>query len=328
MLRIASSVLCALVVLTLSVYAQRGGISPTEVQVRVVFPNERQVDIPVRVQLLNASGIPVIEAFTNSVGQVVFQDVRPGNYKLRVSGNGIVETVTDLFTVDPRDRLNSQYVQVKPSDTGPTEAAPQVATPVSASELNVPDKARKEFEKGTHAMSQSNWEEATKHLQKATEIYPQYASAFNNLGIIAVSTKDTQAAREYFQRAVTSDNHLASAYLNLGKLDYAEHKVREAQQPLSKVLAIDPNNVEALLLMSNSLLASGSLEQAILYARKIHTLPHERFAIAHMVAARALEATHQRDQAIQEYELFLKEAPNSSVAGGARQALVRLQGHP
>jgi tetratricopeptide (TPR) repeat protein len=314
-----------LFLLSLSGWAQRGSMSSDiELRIKISFDNDRPVGTPLRVQLLNGSENMVADTFSDGTGQAVFRSIRGGNYKVRVSGVGILETTSESFTIDPRDRFQVQYVHVSPAATT-AEANGGQNKPISAAELNVPEKARKEFDRGTEAMGKSRWEEAEKHFEKATEIYPRYASAFNNLGVVAINRNNPPAAREYFQQAISLDDHLASAYLNISKLDYNEHRVKEAQTPLAKTLALDPMNVEAMLLMAATQLATGGFEEAITYAHKIHTLPHQKFAISHIIAARACEQSKKISQAIGEYQLYLQEAPQSPLAPGARDAMARLQ---
>jgi tetratricopeptide (TPR) repeat protein len=310
---------------TLLACAQRGSLgSDIELRIKISFENDRPVGTPLRVQLLNGSENMVADTFSDGTGQAVFRSVRGGNYKVRITGLGILETTSETFTIDPRDRFQIEYVHVRSAATT-AEANGGQNKPISAAELNVPDKARKEFDKGTDAMGKSHWDEAEKHFEKAAEIYPRYASAFNNLGIVAINQNKLPAARGYFQQAINLDDHLASAYLNISKLDYNEHRLKDAQAPLAKALTIDPLNVEAMLLMAASQLGTGGLEQAIAYAHRIHTLPHQKFAISHIIAAQAFERSKKVTEAIGEYQLYLQEAPQSPLAQNARDAMARLQ---
>ena len=306
-------------------FAQRGSVgSDIELRIKLSYENDRPVGTPLRVQLLNSTENMVSDTFSDGTGQAVFRSVRGGTYKVRVSGIGVLETTSESFTIDPRDRFQVQYVHIRPAASA-TEANGGQNKPISAAELNVPEKARKEFDKGTEAMAKSSWDEAEKHFEKATQIYPRYASAFNNLGIVAINRNNLPAARAQFEQAIKLDDHLSSAYLNISKLDYNEHRVKDAQAPLAKALALDPMNVEAMLLMAASQLATGGFDEAIAYAHKIHTLPHQKFAISHIIAARAFEQSKRGGQAIGEYQLYLREAPQSSLAQGARDAVARLQ---
>lgn len=305
-------------------FGQMGTVtSDIELRIKITYENDHLVGNPLRVQLLNANGNMIADTFSDGTGQAVFNSLHGGNYKVRISGNGVAETVSDTFTVDQRDRYATEYVHVRAAET--PDANVRAGNPISAVELNIPDKARKEFDKGTEAMGKSRWEDAEKHFTKATEIYPRYATAFNNLGIVAINENKLPAAHGYFQQAIKLDDHLASAYLNESKLEYNEHHLNEAETSLGRTLALDPTNVEAMVLMAASQLATGGVDQAIAYAHRVHTLPHEKFAISHIIAARAFEQRNRAADAIVEYQLYVQEAPQSSLVPGARNAIARLQ---
>jgi Tfp pilus assembly protein PilF len=294
--------------------------SPGELQVTVVYANEQPLTVPVRVQLVDlAHMVRVEERYTNSVGQIIFRSVIPGNYSVHVTGIGILET-SEHIEVQAHKTTHS-VIHVRPTES--VEA--NKGGTVSLADLNIPEKARKEFDNGAEAMDHGDLAAAVKHFEKATKIYPNYSSAFNNLGVIAAQQKHFETARTYFEKAVSLNDQLPDAYLNLSKLDLNQQKFQEAKQPLTKLLALEPNNLEALLMMANCELITGQHESAVAYARKIHELPHEKFAASHLVAARALEASHHPDQAIEEYRIFLQEVPDSEFAQGAREALTRLQ---
>jgi len=294
--------------------------SPGELQVTVVYANEQRLTVPVRVQLVDlVHMVTVEERYTNSVGEIIFHSVIPGNYSVHVTGIGILET-SEHIEVQAHKTTHS-VIHVRPTE----RAEAGKGGTVSLADLNIPEKARKEFDNGAEAMDRGDLAGAVKHFEKAAKIYPNYSSAFNNLGVIAAQQKHFETARTYFEKAVSLNDQLPDAYLNLSKLDLNQKKFQEAKQPLMKLLALEPNNLEALLMMADCELMTGQNESAIAYARKIHELPHEKFAASHLVAARALEANHHSDQAIEEYRIFLQESPDSELAQGAREALSRLQ---
>jgi TolA-binding protein len=315
--------LAAALLLSIPVEAQRElDSSPVQLRVTVVTTDEQPFTTPVRVQLVDASHmVTVEERFTDSTGQVTFRSVHPGRYQVKVRGIGIIET-SENIEVEPHKTTQS-IIHVRAAQEADNNKSPGGI--VTLANLNIPEKARKEFDHGTEALDHSDLTEAAKHFEKAAKIYPNYASAFNNLGVISARQKDLKTARTYFEKAVSLDTHLSDAYLNLGKLDLNEQRFQNAKQPLERVLDIEPNNLEAMMMMANCELITGQNESAVAYARRIHALPHEKFAAAHLIAAHALEASHRPDQAIEEYKTFLNEAPGSQFAQEAREALTRLQ---
>jgi tetratricopeptide (TPR) repeat protein len=296
--------------------------SPVRLDMTVVYANEQTLSVPVRVRLVYLANMATVEErFTDSAGRITFGSVLPGKYSANVTGAGILDAAENI-EVQPHKTTHS-IIHVRPAEKIDSSKGP--GGTVTLTDLNIPEKARKEFDSGAEAMDHGDSAGAVKHFERAAKIYPNFASAFNNLGVIAAQQKHFDAARTYFEKAVSLNDHLPDAYLNLRKLDLNQQKFQDAKQPLAKVLAMEPDNVGALLMMANCELITGQNESAIAYARKIHQLPHEKFAASHLVAARALEASHHPDQAVEEYRIFLQEAPSSEFADAAQVALTRLQ---
>src|SRR5205085_5096190 len=111
----------------------------------------------------------------------------------------------------------TQFVRVQPATAG--AAAMSRSAFVSAGQLAVPDKARKEFDKGTRALNDSDLSSAKKHFEKALELSPKYAAALNNLGIVAIRGNENAKAFDYFKEAVRADDSNVQALINVGKME-------------------------------------------------------------------------------------------------------------
>jgi Tfp pilus assembly protein PilF len=317
-------------VLTLAVplFAQRRTPSQTDstdLQVRVVYPDDRPANMQLRVTLVNNAMMVRAERMTNDLGQAEFDDIGAGNYRLKVSGIGIEDTMTEGFTVRFGEGVHYETVQVRPSEKASNEAAPGTNT-ISAVRLNIPSKAEKEFRKGGEALQQNKLEDARKHWESAISIYPDYDMAYNNLGVVLMRTGHPQQGREAFEKAISLNPAFAGAYVNLARIAIQSRNFEQAQALLQKALTTEPMNTEALLLMSQAELATGNLDQAIANARKVHSLPHEQFAVAHYIAARAFRAKNNLRDAMAEYETYLRESPSAPAADRVRAEMKSLQG--
>jgi tetratricopeptide (TPR) repeat protein len=294
------------------------------VQVRVIAENEQPIEEHTRVQLLRSDGIVPVAETLSSDGMAQFPNVPPGFYILRVSGVTIEDAQTARFEVPAIAATTVQFVHVKlNSVAGPAGAGSTQGT-VSAYDLNIPKKAREEFTKGAESMQRTEWKKASAHLDKAVSIYPQYAAAYNNLGVVSMRLSDTVKAKASFQKAIDLNDTNGSAYLNLGRLYLMDRNFDEAARLIGKSLTMDRSSPEALTLLSDCELATGHYTDAIVHARRVHTLPHQRFAVAHLIAASAYERQGNSKDASAEYEQFLKEDPRSPRAASARKALERM----
>jgi tetratricopeptide (TPR) repeat protein len=324
-------------ILSASLFAQRtnpnssgpSSITPSqgsELQIQVVWPNDHPLQEVIQLQLQNGSGVPVADGFTNTEGIAVFHSVRTGTYRLRVSGINIVETTTENITVFRNEAVHMEYVRVARRAGSPDNTAQ--GGMVSANDMNVPEKARKEMDTAMGAMQKNDMATATEHLNKAVQIYPQYARAWNNLGVIRMKAGDKVGASAAWELAVAADDKLAPACLNLARIAISDQQLVDAEKLIEKALASDPSNASALFLMATAQAMNGQWADALISARKVHTIvDHRHFADAHRIAAEALMQLDQPQDALAEYDTYLKENPESGHADQVREAMSRLQAH-
>lgn len=295
---------------------------PSEVVIRVVYANERPGPEHVMVQLLSASGVPVGQGFTNSEGKVAFTNIPPGNYHVKVSGGDVQELTTDSFQVDRNDPMHMEWVHVQPKEGANNVGSTQAM--VSAVDLKAPDKAKKELNKGNEAFIAGDMKKAEEHYKKATSAYPQFATAYNNLGAVYMRLENRASAREAFTKAAEADPNLASANANLARVNILDKQPQQAIPFLQRALAAAPNDAEFLMLMARAQLEAEHYDEAISYARKAHAQPHPKYPFVHLIAGQALQAENKPDEARIEYEIFIKEAPDAPQAAQVRNVIGQL----
>jgi tetratricopeptide (TPR) repeat protein len=300
-----------------------GGKSKCTIRIDVVLATGGHAPPQLRVRLVKTTnGIAVGENLTNSTGTAEFSDVDPGQYHALVSGAGIERADSGSFEVSDWSVFLSQVVAVRTS--GNAQGQPG-APAVSSAELSVPPKAAKEYDRGNEEMVHKNWAKAVQHFTKAIEIYPNFAAAYNNLGVCQGWLKRREQQREALQKAVSLDEHSVSALVNLGFMAMEDKNPVEAGGLLNRALTADPNNVEALCYLAEVEVDQGNFDQAIATAHKAHGLPHQQYAIVHYTAARAFERQGRVADEIAELQTFVQEAPQSPRAEKARQAIATLQ---
>jgi tetratricopeptide (TPR) repeat protein len=301
-----------LLVLATCLVAQRTndlGDQPKQLTVKVIFETGPSVGLGNRVQLLNGTGTPVTETFTDDRGEAVFM-IPAGSYRLKVTGNLIEEGTSERsFYVDRRELVRTEFFTVK-KKVDPN--IPSLDPHISAAMLKIPDKAKNELKKGLKELGKRNFDKAKPHFQKATEIYPQYAEAFNALGIVAMNTGALDEGREMFDRAISADPEFAGSYVNKAKILIGEKQLDQSQELLKKSVTLNPMNPEALSLLAICQLQTGNQAGAISTASRTHQLPHEKWPIVHYVAGVAFEQQQQLADALREYKLFVKESPSET----------------
>lgn len=296
------------------------------VHIHVVFGNDQHAGGYLLVRLMNGSSNTVIATtYTDDRGEAQFLGVPVGIYHVQISGDGIQTKESDTFEVDDRKLSQAQYVVVSQvEEAGPKALSSQSST-VSARDLNVDPKARKEVDKANEEMAQHNWKKALEHLNKAIAIAPQYATAYNNLGVLYDKMNDIPHEEEALQKAVNLDGHFAPALLNYGKLCLRQKNPLEAETLLQRAASSDPNDVEIMTLLAFAEYLNRHFEAAIRDALQAHSSGRSHSPFLHYIAARAYQQENQQQQALAQFQDFLKEEPKGPRADQVRADIAKIQ---
>ena len=196
---------------------------------------------------------------------------------------------------------------------------------VTVSELSIPAKARKEFDRALESLRKQDLKQALQQLKRAVAIYPAFSGAYNNLGVVCARLGEAACERGALEKAIELNDHFKLAYLNWARMSLANSDFKDAEAALTKVFNMDPSDATATVLLAYSQFAQGHWQEAIATSGKAHALemPH---AYVHRVAARAFEQQRQWDGAVAELKMFLKEDPTGPRSAAVRRELEMVQG--
>ena len=314
----------ATVALLLVSFASLAAAQNGNLRVEVVFGDGRRCNNVVHVQLMSSAGTSVAaESFTNDSGTAELFNLEPGTYHLVVSGQGIETADSGMFEVDSRKLTQSVMVTVRRLDDANDSNAKGAST-IAAQDINIPENAVREFNKAIDLMNRQEWKKAIERLTRAVALYPHYAAAWNNLGAAYAHLGDRPHEQEALEKAVSLNDHLAPAFVNLARLAIADRNMGRAETLLDKASSADPANAQTLTLLANVELLQQHYDQAIAACRKVHSLPGSH-AVAHYIAAHALEHEKNFSAAEAEFQTFLKEEPTGERAKAVRKQLSNLQ---
>lgn len=297
------------------------------VRLRVVFSDGHRCNVQAHVVLMNSdNNTPVADTYTNDECMADFAGLAVGDYHMLISGEGIEETDSGIVQVDSRKSTQSLFVTVKRAGEGEASSAKPSGPPtVSAVDLNIPDNAKREYEKAAAPLSKGEWKKAKELILKALAIYPRFAAAYNDLGVIYARLGDRIHEREALQKAVSYNDHFSEAYVNLGKMSIVDRNFPDAEGFLNKAVSSDPGNPATLMLLANVELLDRHFDDAIANCRKVHSLPHSSQTLVHYIAARALMHENRPAEALVELQTFLTEEPSGPRADAVRAEMSKLQ---
>jgi tetratricopeptide (TPR) repeat protein len=260
--------------------------------------NEYSVELEER----NRSG-PRYDAPVANDGGFEIRDVPSGQYNLRLltlRGDTVCEQLLDVhqFVGQISIRLPSRR-----------SARPGSGT-VSVSELRrpVPEKAFQAFVAAQRYVESGRELDATRQLERALKIYPEYADARCNLGVEYLRMGRHKEALEQFERAAATAPASARVFANLSYSLCVLGRLGDAEQAARRAVAIDNSYGRAHYLLGSILaksVAPGSLEKAPEAARHLRLgaadVPHAFLDIAQMYLAEG-----DRLGAAEEVRLYLK----------------------
>jgi Tfp pilus assembly protein PilF len=163
--------------------------------------------------------------------------------------------------------------------------------------------------------------EAATELEQAVRFDPTYAKAENNLGVILSRQGEDQQAAAHFERAIQLDRHYGDPHRNLAQLLAASGHFDEAAGEYQQALALAPDDAMARNGYAGLLARSGQLDAAAAQLRILVSHSPDR-ADAHNNLGIVLAQQGHLDQAAEEFRRALAIDPNSAEA---KRNLARLQ---
>jgi len=110
----------------------------------------------------------------------------------------------------------------------------------SATSALAPKEARNAFEKGLTAWKKSKIDEAQTDFLKATDLYPRYASAWYQLGVVYEKRERIPEAREAYAQSIAADSKYVNPYERLYMLSFSEKKWEDVAKISNQVMHLNP----------------------------------------------------------------------------------------
>jgi len=111
---------------------------------------------------------------------------------------------------------------------------------ISATSALAPKDAKKALDKGRDLARKQKWDDAEKDFQKAVDIYPKYAAAWYQLGLVQEQKKNDDAARKSYAQALAADSKFVSPYQELAAMAAREQKWQEVVDHTDRLLRLNP----------------------------------------------------------------------------------------
>ncbi len=295
-------------------------------QGKVSYPNGMSPSNPVKVTL-TFNGRRIYEIFTDLSGRFNFGGVMRGTYQLTAEGDGETFETTSVYAevsaYGSAPQTFTQNIQLTLKQRKQVLAADVVSA--DSTGVNVPERARKAYEKGVKSADSNKAEEAIKHLQESILAHPTFYAAHILMGEQYGKLQRYDESVAAYQKAIELKNDAPDGHVGLGITFVKQKKYTEAIAPLRRGVELSKQSSTPYLFLGLAEMFTGdyaAAETDLLRANEITKTP-----LVHLYLANLYELKGEPAKAIQRLKAFLKEYPNMNEErqAGIREAIDKLQ---
>jgi tetratricopeptide (TPR) repeat protein len=279
-----------------------------------------------RVELLNEVDTVIRTVKTDGSGLFVFRKLSDGTFQVRVqtSNTNYVSQTKRVDLARPHG-FGAAFEELEfvllTKDSGGRTAKPGV---VFVQE--VPEAARKQFEKASDLLNKSDKrQEAFAALQSAIDLFPQYFDALELLGTEQVKDRQYEAAIPALTKALEVNSRAFASSFALGVAQYNVKQIQPAIESFRRAVSINEKSINANLWLGIVLRQTSRPDEAEPYLKRADVLADSKLPDAHWQLALLFNQLKRYKEAADELEMFLKVQPDARDAELIKKLIQRLR---
>jgi tetratricopeptide (TPR) repeat protein len=207
------------------------------------------------------------------------------------------------------------FVEKEGSQRGTVISVVSLAAPKKA--VDALEKARKELED-----SKPDLKKAEKELKKAIKEYENYATAWQLLGEVKLSTGKLEEAREAFESAIKADQRFVTPYLSLARLDMYADDWQKAREHSQKVIDLEVQSPRAFYYAGLSNFYLGNQPDALKSYESLKTTGHtDEYPIAYFHLGIIYAQQGNPPASAAEFEKYLQIMPEEKMPSGQKEQI-------
>jgi Tfp pilus assembly protein PilF len=196
---------------------------------------------------------------------------------------------------------------------------------VSAAQLTIPPKAQRDYEEAHKDLTRHDSDAATRHLEEAVKLAPQFADAWNELGTIAYQTQHFPRAEECFREALKQDPQAFEPLVNLGGVLVTMRRAVDAWQYNAMAATARPNDALAQSQLGMNYFQLDDFDLAVKHLERARSIDPAHFSHPQMLLAEIYLRRDEKAKAAEVLEEFLKYHPDWPQAELMRQRIGELR---
>jgi tetratricopeptide (TPR) repeat protein len=279
----------------------------------------------IRVELLNEVDSVIRTVKTDGSGLFVFRKLSDGTFQVRIqtAGTNYVSQTKRVDLARPHgfgaafEELD--FVLMTTNNTGGTTKPGVVFV------QEVPEPARKQFQKASELLKSNKREDAFVALKSAIEIFPQYFDALELLGTEQVKDREYEAAIPALTKALEVNSRSFASSFALGVAQYNLKQTQPAIESLRRAVSLNERSVNANLWLGIALRQTSRPDEAEAYLKRADVLADSKLPDAHWQLALLFNQMKRYKEAADELEIFLKVQPDARDVELIKKLIQRLR---
>lgn len=288
--------------------------------------NDQRVPLAdVRVELLNEVDSVIRTVKTDGSGLFVFRKLSDGTFQVRVqtSGTNYISQTKRVDLARPHG-FGAAFEELDFILT--TSGNNSIAKPGVVFVQEVPEPARKQYQKGLELLEKSNKrQEAFAALKSAIDIFPQYFDALEMLGTEQVKDAKYEAAIPLLTKALEINSRGYASCFALGVAQYNVKQLQPAIESFRRAVSLNEKSINANLWLGIALRQTSRLDEAEAYLKRADVLAESKLPEAHWQLALLFNQLKRFKEAADELEKFLKVQPDARDVELIKKLIQRLR---
>ena len=264
------------------------------------------------------------ETSTDIQGRFDFDGLPNTTFHLTIEGQGFrpYDSFIDISMSKMAYEMITLRLDREPDAKAIPPEGPRGA--VNARISQITPEAHKEFDLGKQGMQANDVPGSLRHFQKAIDLYPNYAEAYQLMGVVNLETGKLADAEPQLAKATEIEPKLTTAFFALGICRNQMAKYAEAETALARGLELDPNSADGHYHIAETYWNLGRFDDSEPHARKSLELKPD-MAPAHVLIGNSMLRKRDAPGALKEFKEYLRLAPQGEFAAGTRAAVERLE---
>lgn len=303
------------------------------IQGYVFFPSGRRADgsIQIKLQSYSAGEITVL---ADTGGSFTFGGLAPGSYTVVVSAGEGYELARESVFIDNDANLSRIGIPAPTASRRYTvmiHLQPKIgvdrakASVLNAALAEVPEAARKQYEKGLELAQSGDASKAVDNLKAAVALYPKFPLALNELGVQYLKLGKADKAVEALKTASELTPEAFTPRLNLGIALLEAKRFIDSEAQLREALKQNPSAPTAHMYLGLALAHIGNYDEAEKELVRATETGGGQFGLAHYYLGGLYWKKQDYSRAVQELETYLRLSPNAADAERVRATIKEMR---